>query len=105
MLSVDSDLYEIERWDEHELVTKPLQMGCTRYVRRFNRTTNLATGIRGTTSQSGDCKGIDASEKHLVLKRGFDVYWLLHQKHQQQMRELFQVSPGVIQMLEAANKK
>ena len=39
-LFVDIDRYEIERWDEHEIVTKPREFECTRHVIRFNKLQN-----------------------------------------------------------------
>lgn len=100
-LSVDIDIYEIERWDTHEVVTKPLQFGCTRYVRRFNRVQKSVTSIRSTISTEDTCKGIDHTEKYLVLSDGFNVYWELQQKQQKKWRELIQISPELVKLLTA----
>lgn len=103
-LSVDIDTYEIERWDQHEIVTKPLQFGCTRYVHRFNRLQKSGTGIRSTISNEGPCKGVEAGEKYLVLTDGFKVYWDLLQESQTKRRKLMLISPGLLERIEA-NKK
>lgn len=103
-LSVDIDTYEIERWDQHEIVTKPLQFGCTRYVRRFNRTQNSVTGIRSTTSAEDACKGIDRSEKYLILSDGFKVYWELEEARRKRWREIVLMSPQLLKLLESRAK-
>lgn len=103
-LRVDIDTYEIERWDKHEIVTKPLQFGCTRYVRRIIRLQKAASGIRSTTSADAACKGLDQSEKYLVLADGFDVYWRLQQVHQEKLRELMRVSPELTKYLESTKQ-
>lgn len=104
-LSLDVDTYEIERWDEHEIVTKPLQFGCARYVKRITRLQKAASGIRSTTATDGPCKGMDQSEKYLVLADGFDVYWRLQNAQQQKWRELMLVSPELLKSLEDAKQK
>lgn len=103
VLSVDIDTYEIERWDQHEIVTKPLQFLCTRYVRRFNRLQKSVTGIRSTISNHEGCKGIEASQKYLVLTDGFKVYWELKQNRMKKMQELVQISLGLLKTLEGSS--
>lgn len=103
-LRVDIDTYEIERWDKHEIVTTPLQFGCTRYVRRITRLQKAASGIRSTTSVGAACKGLDQSEKYLVLADGFDVYWRLQQAYQEKLRELMRVSPELTKYLESTKQ-
>lgn len=102
-LSVNIDTYEIESWDKHEIITKPLQFECTRYIRRVNRAQKSITGIRSTTSNEDTCKAIDRSEKHLVMTKGFKVYWELEQARQKKWRELLQISPELIKVLESGS--
>lgn len=74
-LFVDTDIYPIERWDEFEIVTKPLDFGCTRYVRRFNRTQGHVTGTRSTIKGGGECDTVAQHEFHMVLGNGNEVYF------------------------------
>ena len=104
-LSVDIDTYEIERWDQHEVVTKPLQFGCTRYVRRITRLQKAVSGIRSTTAAGEDCKGIDQSEKYLVLADGFEVYWKLRERDRAAWRDLILIAPEVLNDLGAPKKE
>jgi hypothetical protein len=75
-LSIDIETYEIERWDDHELVTKPRApgFGCARYVRRINRNQKTVTGIRSTISNEGICKGVENRELYMTLSDGFKTY-------------------------------
>lgn len=104
-LSVDIDSYEIERWDQHEVVTKPLQFGCTRYVRRIMRLQKAASGIRSTTSAGDDCKGLDQGEKYLVLADGFEVYWRLREAQRAKWRALMLMAPELLKDLEGPKKQ
>lgn len=103
-LSVDIETYEIERWDQYEIVTKPLQFGCARYIRRFNRPQKSVTGIRSTTSDEGICKGMETSEKYLVLTDGFKVYWDLLQESNSKRWKLMLLSPRLLEQMEANEK-
>jgi len=106
-LFVDIEIYEIERWDAHEIVTKPLQttFGCVRYLRRFNRLQKSVTGIRSTISDEGICKGVDTQEKHMVLTDGFKVFWDLLQEHNKKRGRLLNISPDLLQYLESDKKE
>ena len=104
LLSLDVDTYEIERWDGVEIITKPLQFGCARYVRRFNRLQKSVTGIRSTTSNEGACKALDLTEKHLVLTDGFKVYWELSQQRLKRRRELLRMSPQLLTLPESKER-
>ncbi len=79
-LSVNIETYGIERWDEVEIVTKPLQFGCVRYTLRINRTQKSVSGIRSTTSDTEHCKFLDNTEKYLTLEDGFSVWQKLSDK-------------------------
>lgn len=105
-LFVDIDTYEIERWDDHEIVTKPLQpaFGCVRYVRRFNKLQKSVTGIRSTISNKDMCKMVEAKELQMVLTDGFKVYRELAQERNKKWRQLLNISPPLLQYLEYGNK-
>jgi hypothetical protein len=106
-LFIDTDTYEIERWDDHEIVTKPLQtaFGCVRYLRRINRLQKSVTGIRSTISDKDVCKGVDPKEMHMVLTDGFKVYWDLLQERNKKWRQLLNISPTLLQYLESGKKE
>jgi hypothetical protein len=105
VLSVDLDTYEIERWDQQEIVTKPLERGCARYVRRFNRVQQSVSGIRSTISRQGSCASVDNGDKFLVLTNGIEVYSQIVAKHREDWSPLFQMSPGLVQKLAEPAKK
>lgn len=99
-LTLHTDIYDIERWDKHEIVTKPKQFECVRQVHRFNRVQNSVTGLRSTTSQDDACKAVDAKEFHMQLTNGFDVYWKLLQRYQKQYRSLMRFTPEALKILD-----
>lgn len=97
-LSVDIETYEIERWDDHGLVTKPREtgFGCARYVRRINRKQKSITGIRSTIADDGVCKGVENRELYMSLTDGFKVYLDLSNTRNEAWRQLLNVSPAVL---------
>jgi len=101
-LRVDTEMYEIERWDAHEIVTKPKETssGCVRYVRRFNKVQKSVTGLRSTISTGEFCKGVEVKEMYMILSDGFKVYWELSKAYKKTLRELMRFSPGVIKSTE-----
>ncbi len=106
-LSVALEIYEIERWDAQEIVTKPREtaMGCVRYVLRFNRLNKSVTGTRSTISDEGLCKGLDRGEKHLVLVDGFEITRNLMEDLQKKRGDLIQISPSLLKKLESGSEK
>lgn len=72
-LSVESETWEIERWDEHEIVTKPNQYVCVRAIRKINRSQKQVTGLRSTIKTDGSCSGVASEELHMVLVDGFKI--------------------------------
>jgi hypothetical protein len=73
VLAADLDIYEIERWDKNEILTKPLQKLCVQYVRLFNRAQNSINGIRTTLSRDGLCKGIEQRSIYTELSDGVEI--------------------------------
>jgi Putative peptidoglycan binding domain len=102
LLSLHVETYDIERWDQHELITKPRQYGCVRYVRRFNRVQSSVTGIRSTTSSDALCKAVDKSEKHLLLVDGIEIHLKLLREHTAKQKEI--VAPDLWKALEGSSK-
>jgi hypothetical protein len=74
LLKADTNIFEIERWDDFEIVSKPLQSNCTRTVTRLNRSQKLVTSIRSKISDDLSCAAVEGSELHSVLKSGAAVY-------------------------------
>lgn len=101
-LTVDTDFYEIESWDEYEIVTKPIEtgFGCARYVRRFNRVQKTVTGLRSTISTGGACKGVEAKELNMMLSDGFKVYWELNKDAKRIFSDLMRFSPEALKSLQ-----
>ena len=93
-LSVDLNTYEIERWDDVELVTKPYHGAyCVQHTRRISRVQESVTGIRSTVSTDELCKGL--AEKYLVLVDGLELSQRLRDKRIETWRSLTQISPGM----------
>src|SRR3989344_6633671 len=105
-LFVDIDIYEIERWDDHEIVTKPLQsaLGCVRHVRRFNKLQKSVTGIRSTISNETNCKEVFVKELYMELTDGFKVYSELLQERNKKWRQLMNFSPPLLKYLGSVTK-
>jgi hypothetical protein len=100
-LSADVDVYEIERWDDHEIVTKPLEVGfgCVRYTKRVSRLQQSASGIRSTISGRSLCKDVDREEKYLTLADGLQIYRELDDAVRLRWRQLMRLSPDVLSSL------
>lgn len=73
LLTLLEEEYSIERWDKYEIVTRPKDTNCTRYVLRFNRVQRQVTGTRSTIHSEGACEGVERKEYSLVLADGNDV--------------------------------
>ena len=99
ILTVELYTYEIERWNDEEIVTKPLQFGCTGTVRRWNRTRKSVTGVRSTTSNEGSCREVEREEVDLVLEDGNDVSRKLTEKQREAWRNIMRISPDVVRRL------
>ncbi len=101
-LIVDTDFYEIERWDEYEIVTKPKEtgFGCARYIRRFNRVQKSVTGLRSTISTGAACQGVENKELTMTLSDGFKVYWELNKNAKKIFSDLMRFSPEALKSIE-----
>jgi hypothetical protein len=97
-LSVDLNYYDIERWDDRQIVTKPLEHTCTRYVIRFNRVQKSVTAVRSTISKDAPCEGM-SGELYIVLSDGFKSS-MAHQTEERELRKrLMNVKPEIWQRL------
>jgi len=99
ILTVELHTYEIERWNDEEIITKPLQFGCTGTVRRWNRIQKTVTGVRSTTSNEGSCREVEREEVDLTLEDGNEVSRKLTQKQQEAWRNIMRISPDVVRRL------
>lgn len=71
-LHMGSDIFEIERWSEIEIVTKPLlsPKGCVAQYRRVNKATSQVTGLRVTVKTNDGCENVSKDEIHTTLVDG-----------------------------------
>ncbi len=106
-LSVQTSVYEIERWDDHEIVTKPKEsgFGCVRYTLRINRVQKSVTGIRITISTKGPCESMVAKEMYMTLSDGLKVYLDLYRNSKKTMSELMRYSPEMLRSMEQSRSK
>jgi len=102
-LVLELNSYEIERWDNYEIVTKPVEtaLGCVRYIRRINRLQKSVTGIRSTISKESFCSEVESKELYMTLNNGIDVYIDLSQKQDKKENELLNVSPELLKTLQS----
>jgi hypothetical protein len=91
-ISAEVEVYEIERWDNSEIVTKPYDYFCTRYVYRINRLQKSVTGTRSTISTGGECKALDRNELTLKMVDGGEVARQLRGKQYRGLLDLSQLS-------------
>lgn len=94
-LDAEAKLFEIERWDQHELVTKPDELFCVRYTLRFVRATKSVTGVRLRTSDTGPlCKGLEPELEMRLVDGWKAVTWPLMEKRGARLKEVMQ-APGL----------
>lgn len=99
LLSVDVFTYEIERWNDEEIVTKPRQFGCSGTTERWSRSDKSVTGVRSTTSNEGSCRAFERHEVQLVLEDGNEVADRLAAKQRDAWRQIMKVSPVTLRRL------
>jgi hypothetical protein len=72
-LSTETEIYEIERWDKYEIVTKPFPGGnrpCFQYTMRIDRTQKSVTGFK---LRIDDSCGDLLPEEHFKLVDGSEI--------------------------------
>jgi hypothetical protein len=93
-LSADIETHQIDRWDDHEIVTLPKQSAaCARYTMRIGRAQKAVTGLRLRTSDAGICAGLEP-ELHLRLADGMVVTREMIDERNKQTEGLMQI-PGL----------
>ena len=90
---MSSNTYRIDRWDDHEIITSPVEFACARYTLRIGREEKSVTGLRLRTSKEGMCKDFKA-EIHLRLVAGHEVYSQLSTRRKAALKGLLQ-APGL----------
>lgn len=101
-ISVDTEQHEIERWDEYEIVTKPYQHTCTRYVYRINRTQKSVSGLRTVISTDAKCRHLSNADMNLALVAGGKVWGSLNENYQRSWKGLMQISPALLKKLNSS---
>ncbi|HVH29834.1 MAG TPA: peptidoglycan-binding domain-containing protein [Vicinamibacterales bacterium] len=99
LLTVDLYTFEIELWNEREIVTKPLQFGCAATVHQWSRNPTSVTSVQRTNSDAGSCREVQRLENNLVLDDGNGVSQRLAEKQQEAWRRIVQISPATIRRL------
>lgn len=89
ILYLDTDLYEVGRWDAHEIETKPRDGICSRFIIRINRVQKSVTGIRSNIRQGGLCAKETYKKIHTRLEDGWKVYNGLMKAYNHSISRLF----------------
>ncbi len=87
-LTQEVNYYEVERWDEFEITTKPNDKECVRYTLRIDRFQKSVTGLRLQTRRDGSCAFIQHSIMKIRLVDGFEVWNTLRKQHQEARRRI-----------------
>jgi hypothetical protein len=91
-LSVVVTTYPIERWDQNEIVTKPIDRSCVRYTLRLNKNQHSVLGIRSSLKRSGVCSGVEAEDNHLELAGGEQIVLKRYEDRKALKRNLIRAS-------------
>lgn len=73
LLFVNNELSNIDTWNEKEIVTKPLDYGCARYITRFDLVQEQVTSTRTTIKTTDGCEFMSPEPIHLYLGDGFKI--------------------------------
>jgi len=101
---VETYFFEIERWDDHEIVTKPSQAICNRLVYRINRTQKSVSGLRTTIKTTGICEGISNADMNLALVDGWELSGSLDKEYRRNVDRLMQISPDSLEKLRTSRE-
>jgi hypothetical protein len=97
-LTIHSTEHQIERWDRHELTTKPQESAlCVRYTMRITRQEETVTGHRLRTLNEGMCKGT-TPELQLKLVSGVEVWTQVNKERNDKLQQVRQM-PGLDKLL------
>lgn len=61
-LMILSEHFAVERWDQSEILSRPLDDPCTRYLLRINRIQQSVVMTRSAISRSDNCKGFEVRD-------------------------------------------
>ena len=98
ILDVTSEIYDVERWDDYEIVTKPYDYECVRYVLRINRQQRSVKKLRTTISSKDICKKVDQGDRYIRLINGFDEWWEFKSELNKNRGKIF--SPSLKEQIE-----
>jgi peptidoglycan hydrolase-like protein with peptidoglycan-binding domain len=91
VLIVDTIVHPIERWDQHEITTKPVESAlCVRYSLRIGRREKTVTGLRLRTVDFAGCEHL-ATELQLKLVDGHEVWSKLYEDRGARLKDLIQI--------------
>ncbi len=109
LLNVETEFYDIERWDKYEIVTKPSDAICVRSVVRINRVQKSVTATDTKISDKGgfldSCKLAPNKDVNSELQDGFPVYWKLYKEYLQRRNRIFKFTSDVLKFLSAPAEK
>jgi len=100
VMNVNFDVLDIERWDDHEIVTKPYGGSdgeCTRYIIRISKRLERVTMLRSTIKDEGTCRGAEQKDLHSTLSNGHEVHIDLSDKHHQKVISLYKFDGAVLE--------
>ena len=91
-LTVHTDLYQIERWDDDEIVTIPNDSSiCMRYVMRISRVQEAVFKTRSTRWTEGLCDKVQTADLLLQLGDGFQVYQKMRKRYTEERNGILQI--------------
>jgi hypothetical protein len=94
-LSVHSKQHKIDRWDQHEILTKPDSSAiCVRYTMRIGRVKKSVTGLRLRISAREECKDL-APELHLELVQGWEAVKQMREELREKLKGVLQ-APALV---------
>jgi hypothetical protein len=73
MLFAELDVLQIERWDDHEIVTKPDDAACARNVLRISREQRRVSELQSVFKTDGPCNLLTLGDTTRELQGGHDV--------------------------------
>ena len=95
-LDVNTNFFEIERWDKYEIVTKPSDSLCVRSVIRFNRTQKSVTAVDSVISKEGLCAKLAAKDFTSTIEDGVVIHLKLEKAREQTQERIFRFSPEIV---------
>jgi hypothetical protein len=69
-LTSDQQEWVVDRWDEVEIATAPVDFTCARYILRINLVQQTATKVRSTISKADECSHQEKADLVIKLEDG-----------------------------------